>query len=454
MKTIIATTGTSIAKGFDDAGDISFQQFVAERIKCLTQTYGDPKFLTYISAETHSFHAMKLNSDDKVILLHSDTDIGLHAAQAILQLTRKHFTSNCEIRLVKGLQVERNQQFRSQGIQNLFFELDRITSASTSEVVLNATGGFKSVVPYLTLYGMLNQLDIKYIFERSGTLITFPPAPVTVDFQKAGQLTDFLLRLNENTFLSVSEFDNAISEFPYHDRKWFKSLVDIEDNNVMLSAFGIMVLNTAEAKQSVVKMSKEAVKALEQSSGDSRKQFCFILERIANPLWRKSKIDPFSQTDMIVCKPGNTDERAVYFVKHDTVFVCLLYPNHDVYMRDLSGRSCSQFTHSTFTPYLRPPDIKHIPTTEEEMFRELKSSIKKNKKTIDKLESNIKEKNTEIRTQVDYIRDIETQYVESKDNNERLNESIRQLTSELASYRKGGLKSLWKVIRNSVTKRI
>ena len=89
---------------------------------------------------------------------------------------------------IPGLQVTDHDRFRREGIDNLFKILDDISKPRLDrgqhDVWLNVTGGFKSVVPYVTLFGLLYRLPVVYIFERSNTLITLPPAAINFDFER------------------------------------------------------------------------------------------------------------------------------------------------------------------------------------------------------------------------------------------------------------------------------
>jgi CRISPR/Cas system-associated protein Csm6 len=58
---------------------------------------------------------------------------------------------------------------------------DPVQISAGHQIILNATGCFKSVVPYLTLRGLLYRLNVVYIFEQSNALLTLPPAPIHFD---------------------------------------------------------------------------------------------------------------------------------------------------------------------------------------------------------------------------------------------------------------------------------
>ncbi len=49
------------------------------------------------------------------------------------------------------------------------------------EVVLIPTGGYKSLIPYMTLAGIVHEKEIKYIYEDSDVLLTLPHIPLGID---------------------------------------------------------------------------------------------------------------------------------------------------------------------------------------------------------------------------------------------------------------------------------
>ena len=70
-------------------------------------------------------------------------------------------------------------------MRSLFERIDTLRKETTEDrIELNATGGFKGMVPYLTLYGMFYDLPVSYIFEQSETLIQLPRIPLAFDWRR------------------------------------------------------------------------------------------------------------------------------------------------------------------------------------------------------------------------------------------------------------------------------
>ena len=166
---IISTTGTSVANGIDFkllAADAKAAGVAIEaRVQELRRDYPDAKQLRRkLSAEINTLSALGAGEEDVLYFLHSDTADGLLCAGKVADLAEKEFQCVCKLEKVVGLQATDAVAFRRQGVQNLFRILDEIRGKHpSSEIVLNATGGFKSMVAYLTLYGLIYRQTVGYI---------------------------------------------------------------------------------------------------------------------------------------------------------------------------------------------------------------------------------------------------------------------------------------------------
>lgn len=85
--------------------------------------------------------------------------------------------------VIKGLQMEKADRFRQEGFSNLLNILQKF--AVKDNTVLNISGGYKAVIPYLTLYAQLEGIPLKYMYEDSEELITVGNMPFSFDWAKA-----------------------------------------------------------------------------------------------------------------------------------------------------------------------------------------------------------------------------------------------------------------------------
>lgn len=345
MRTIICTTGTSVAGPgnpmFKHPSPEAFAQSISDRIAAVRREHENPQtFMARISAETNGLQAMKLSRDDSVALIHTETEDGRICAEMVAKIIEMEIGRRPALYGIKGLQVTDAGRFRREGIQNLVDRLDTIHSQAdreSNQIILNVTGGFKGVVPYATLYGLLRQLDVVYLFEQSNELIHLPR----------------------------EEFFRLIPGCEYHQRDWFESLLDTSDagrDEVELSSLGLLFLTDVSAEESNVFIGPRAAQQLEDSRGAVRDQFTFMLARVGDPLWRRGgSRHAFSGTDLAVFKPGGTSERMACILRGDAVYVCELL-QHDEYERVLPTRREAQYKLKEFVPWQPPADTPAPPS--------------------------------------------------------------------------------------------
>ncbi len=376
MRKLFCTTGTSIAGGLAfDGNPNAYRDAIRKRLASLESQYPDPSdFLRRASAETNSLVALEAAEGDSVFLLCTETEDGTICAEEAGALLDAQRHLNCQVQKIEGLQVADASRFRRVGAQNLFATLDRLCGESAvgadADVVLNVTGGFKSVVPYVTLFGLLHRLPVVYLFERSKSLLRLPPVPVNFDYERLGQAMDALALLEREGAIPREKFFQAIPGLDFHGRDWYECLLEEDGGLVTISGFGSLLLKSRAREQAQVFLGPSARTQYESSSGLSRKQFTFMLDRAGDPLWRKAKVHNFVGTNLTVFKPGNTSERMACIVRGARVYVCELL-QHDQYERILPSKRAERYSLGEFVPWVRPTDTEPSAATEEEAYREL-----------------------------------------------------------------------------------
>lgn len=206
-------------------------QFVLEKAKARG---GDDT--PRISAEINSLIRMGLSSQDRVVLIATETIEGKLCAQLVAKVLEiKGLCSNVDVEVVEGLQARDGKRFSRVGLKNL---INLISRFEHQNIVFNPTGGFKSVVPYITLAGMLYNKPVKYIHEFSEDLITLVNLPITFDQDLVFKLEGKLEKMEKDTSISKAEWLDGIDFYlkPHAD-----SLVEEIDGDVTLSGFGLLI---------------------------------------------------------------------------------------------------------------------------------------------------------------------------------------------------------------------
>ena len=201
-----------------------------------------------LSAEIHSLARMQLEVKDRVLLLASDTAEGLACAKAVEGYLERHWIGlNVVTEAVPGLQVDDAEQFRRVGVVEFTRRCLReigdyqfSVSRQSSNVVLNPTGGFKALVPYTVLIGMLKNVPCRYIFEQSSTLLELPPLPVEFSRSRFEAFKPLFERIERDSSVSLADWNAGV---PFDDRASVEPLIEQIDQAVTLSALGLLFLD-------------------------------------------------------------------------------------------------------------------------------------------------------------------------------------------------------------------
>jgi putative CRISPR-associated protein (TIGR02619 family) len=445
MRLFICTAGTSIAGGrpFNDDPK-EYRNEICKRLADLEQKCSDEtEFLHQASAEANSLLSLQVCEEDRVVFLSTETHDGKICAEESGRLLNEKRRINFEVLQIEGLQVSDPTRFRRVGVQKLFEALGRqcgnLADSGRPEVILNVTGGFKSVVPYVTLYGLLQQLPVVYLSEHSKALLRLPPVPVNFDYERLGQAMDALELLRREDVIPKERFFSAIPGLDYHGRDWYECLLEEDDGYVTISAFGSLFLKLRAKEQAKVLIGPSASRQYDASSGIAKDQFTFMLERVADPLWRKGKVHSFGGTDLTVFKPGNTSERMAAVVRGSKIYVCELL-RHDEYERVLSSKRADQYQLNEFQTWVKPSSVAAPPSSEEEAYRELWRRYEETSACWEKAEDQLEHAQDEcnsLRSEVNALRlgtvAAEEQLASMRAAAARSDRQIAELTSRVES---------------------
>ncbi len=181
MQTILMTVGTSLltnrdvdqnekrpwlgAKTIDDrqaAVDWMLQK-VNERMDWLEQ----------FSAETNTFWRLDLDLTDELILLHSDTPIGLECAEVLRDFFERGIgQQNIQLHALPGVNYDAEQS--ESALEAMAKLLIKLIEQAPGNIVLAATGGFKSQAMIMGIISHGYGIPICYVHEQYRTLITLP----------------------------------------------------------------------------------------------------------------------------------------------------------------------------------------------------------------------------------------------------------------------------------------
>ncbi len=402
MRLIICTVGVSVAKNCpslrthqlrpagwgEDAGDLSKELDDKFQILDLSSVEN----VRNASAELNSLQRLNLLPDDHVVLLVTDTVEGKCCGECLAKALCKIWSlpdGNVHIERIEGLQVHDEARLRDDGLPNLMrVIMGYCKEWNNDSIILNPTGGFKGLVPFLTVLGMMYRLRTVYVFEFSNVLINLPPLPISLNEELLTRVLPALQYLHHEGAVAECEFLSHIVDYTNQEYFIFRPFVENDrEGFVTLSNVFEPILEELVSDTSIVYLSNKALRHLESTTGLNRERLERLMAYASIPLWRSMHIHHFEGTDLPVFKPGNVSERLAGFVKGNDLYVSRFYLDHKEYERDLSQVSLADAESETFTKYapkLLQQSVKEFARKRqdelerlEEENRELKSMLAK-----------------------------------------------------------------------------
>jgi len=372
MTVYLCTCGTSAAKklpreprfdedqakalgGVEPAAEVvldSFRNFSMDDEQALT---------THLSAEIHSLARLGVGATDTVVLFSSETVDGEACAIAVRDyLLSARPGLQARVFKVEDLQVKDAERFRRFGVLNFIQAvLKEIEANGPAQCVLNPTGGFKSLVPYTVLIGMLEGIPAKYIFEQSNTLLTLPPLPIEFARGRIEPIRHLLERIQAETAIPREDFENLVA---YDQRDYLAPLFEESgDDQLTFSSIGFLIYGYLTRPVSLVPyLSRRAFQDLIEIRRHPQIDPETFLHRVASD---RAMLDQTREhgwsNGLVWLKPGRTKDR--YLVSEEgwrlLVWRIALHDEYDQLMdRERSSDLGARFTaerRDQFEPFVR-----------------------------------------------------------------------------------------------------
>lgn len=124
----------------------------------------------------------KITNDDRIVLLHSDTQDGKLCAEINQDLMGLEINNNgveaiakvswnVEIKKVKDLDATKPDPFSDAGLINFQSIVEKRIKEFKGHIFMNITGGYKAVIPFATLLCYMYSITLFYLFEKSQGII-------------------------------------------------------------------------------------------------------------------------------------------------------------------------------------------------------------------------------------------------------------------------------------------
>lgn len=355
MRTILTTVGISLLQNAKRHHGLSREESPSDQQLANYLRHGEAEAT---SAETNSLNRLGLESEDRIVFLHSDTEKSAVCAEFLAQ----HYTGTVDSvssRRIPDLSYEDKKLKRAlRSLVGTLTELIEEARKEGREPSINATGGFKGEAHYATLTGLLLDAPVYYIHRKFQDIVEMPVLPISPDYSLLYDHRDFI----EWVFLenpSVGEVDQRLKGRP--DK--LRSLLAKENGEMNLSPAGEVVYaayldQVEEFTTDEILLSSKARRVYESDPNRKEK-----LDRIFAKLQKRKLREEKSQSMILSSNAflyprGRCDERVVY-VKGGggkKIYVCEAFVGHQgSELRDVTGQNVDIDDYSDFRPW-NPPD--------------------------------------------------------------------------------------------------
>lgn len=339
MKKIITTVGTSLFTNYNDKKSESINKDIKDEPYSEYESWEEDiadikaKLLPFAKeenscAELTSIKKLQEKYEDiEVYLIATDTIESVLVCE-ILKEVLDNVKFNLKYDVIGKLQVENYKDFK-EGLSNLINRLYGISSNYYDNVILNITGGYKAVIPYLTIFGQVNSVPLYYIFENSDSLISIPKIPLSID---EGLFDKYWKEFEEIIKEGVVEK----SSLNYNFLIEMESLFEIDNEFVALNPLGTILWRRYREKFFIFYAPNEVIKEIEKQSDIQR-----ILEIKFWQETRESKTE--RKNGHLVYDDGNNVNRIFYFIDNEVIYIYKTFDSgHDEYEKFINGTTVNK----------------------------------------------------------------------------------------------------------------
>jgi len=434
-KLAICTVGTSIANGCEELKNsqregaawvselLNLAEQIDKKIKNIDLT--NSKKIRALSAELNTLDRMKISRNDIIILLATDSALGRVCSQKLSDVLKKLYNCDVYIKQIIGLQVYDAKKLKEEGLKNLIKVvvddyIDNDNFKHNYDIIVNPTGGYKAIVPFLSILGMLYGRHSTYVFEFAGELISLPPLPITFDISIYERAKEALKFIDKEAAVTKEAYLSKIKDFDSLEEDTFLSFTEpFEDNLITLSPLAYVFLNI-DNNTKKCKISKQVQTKLQTLNSNKKVIIERLIENSSNPLWRKQKHHNWSDSDFFIIKQGNTSERLAGFMRGDIFHIALAYPNHDEYETELPKYKVSDFDDEEFMEW-KAEIINENSSTDLDSLQVEYDLLTLKNKTLEEenlevqiLKEDIKDKDTKIKESMSALKNLRKEQAKLK----------------------------------------
>ena len=382
-RTILCSTGTSIAQGCQalsafqnrpsdwDEDTTELNDQITQRLSKLDLDLEQGRVRA--SAELNALHRLGAGGEDEVILFTTDTADGHCCAKAIASVLEKKFRiGGTKIERIEGLQVRDAAKLQRVGLvsltRRLVHYLDDPQRRYGGGCVLNTNGGFKGLVPFFAILGMIYRAPVVYVFEFAECLISLPPLPVGFATDLFDRALPAIRWADTVQQFDPEEFYRRIPRLEDGEREWFASfleVVSLDGQNIGGLSPLVQVLSQRESgPTAVLSISRLAQHDIDELTGSELRDVHDHLRKLSSPLWRIQHRDTKYNSDLDFFPKGHNPWRFAGYSTPDGFKLCW-FARHGAYERLMAQKDRQKDAFSEFLPFTVPSPASKSPEIAE-----------------------------------------------------------------------------------------
>ena len=236
---LLCTVGTSLLGNLGGLAKAQGEGDKGERKQALAKAYQEKSWSEVASllsqhdphervcgAEINSVASMLekeyISKGCGLFFFYSDTTNGKEIAEVLKAFYEKSGHSPVEAIAIPSLQDQDPKAFRTKGLRNLARKLCEIVRQyGTTSCAINATGGYKAQIAIAVMLGQALGIPVYYKHELFSEIISFPPMPISLDFELWMRMSGMLFNLEDEEPLPFGDYEEGWDER-------FESLVERE----------------------------------------------------------------------------------------------------------------------------------------------------------------------------------------------------------------------------------
>ena len=334
MKRIITTVGTSLFSNYNEKKNESLNREIKDEPYSEYDDWQDEineikeKLIPFAREENSCAELTSINKikekygDIEVYLIATDTIESVLVCEILVEIL-ENVKFNPQYDVIKKLQVKEYKEFK-EGLSNLINRLYGIASNYYDNLILNITGGYKVTISYLTIFGQVNSVPLYYIFENSGSLISIPKIPLSIDEKLFDNHWKEFEKLTKEEVVEKSSLS-------YQFLTEMESLFEVDDTLVSLNPLGAILWQRYRDKFFVFYAPKEILDEIEKQSDIKR-----ILESKFWQETRESKTE--KKNGHLVYDDGKNVNRIFYFTDDKSIYIYKTFDSgHDEYEKYINN---------------------------------------------------------------------------------------------------------------------